>query len=97
MTEPTGSSRNRTGLLVSFSLIALVFFYLISFGPILYLVTKTGVEHQTWFHYSIRPLYTPHLWCMTRNESYYDYGWWWHSLAKPGASKPAWEEWKAAH
>lgn len=94
MSEPANPSNRRTWLLVSFSLIALVFFYLISFGPMLYLSGKTGVEYWSWLKHPIRLIYTPHLWCMTQSESYYDYGWWWYSLAKPTAPKPPWEEWK---
>ncbi len=94
MSAPANPNIRRTWLLVIFSLISLLFFYLLSFGPLLYLSAKTGIEYQTWFRYSIGPAYAPHLWCMTKSEPYYDYGWWWYTLAKPAAAKATWEEWK---
>lgn len=94
MTGPTNSSPNRTWLLISVSLISLLVVYLLSFGPLLYVSGKTGIEYKPWFKHSIGVVYTPHLWCMTRSESYYDYGWWWYSLARPAEPKTPWIEWK---
>lgn len=94
MSEPENPSGRRAWLLVTFSLIALLFVYLLSFGPVLYISVKTRIELQPWFKYSIGAVYTPHLWCMIKSESYFDYCWWWYALAKPAAPKTTWEEWK---
>lgn len=94
MSGPEHPSGRRTWLIIVFALITLLFLYLLSFGPMLYVSVKTRFEYQPWFKYSIGAVYTPHLWCMTWSEAYFDYGWWWYALAKPASSKPTWEEWK---
>lgn len=97
MSEPANPNTRRTWLLVSFSLISLFFVYLLSFGPMLYVSIETGIESKPWFNDSIGVVHTPHLWSMIRSEPYYDYAWWWYSLAKPAETKTPWVEWKRGH
>ena len=74
-----------------FLAVALFGFYLLSFGPGLYLTIK---NERTVRNYVPRPaiemvvtFYFPHLYAMAYSEIYYNYGKWWVEIAGEKVNK----------
>ena len=74
-----------------FSVMALIGFYLLSFGPGLYLVIKIERTVRDYIPRSATDLvvttYFPHLYTMAYSETYYNYGKWWVEIAGEKVNK----------
>lgn len=68
-------------------------FYLTSFGPATFLVSRLPFYIQQKAAPPFILFYALHFWSMKASETYYHYGYWWVSPSRPPMK---WEDWKQA-
>lgn len=74
------------GSIVVLAICAAAIFYVLSWGPAVYLLSRYNVSHTKWPGRMFIYVFYPHLWTMAESETYFCYSMWWVEKAGSGTT-----------